>query len=195
MIPLRTPLLQTLLIVCILLAAGCAGQAGIGTHQENATSTIVDPPGAIITPEKSSEEILLALKKYRENLTFPRNKIPESLLQITDPDYPRSGYLLTPEKARAQMITSRHLISADTAIKRFNRTNAPGQVKGDKVFLTLYVYPNTTTHILDPVVTNISNRKEGFHWVEAWVDVNSLETVAALDGVRGMELVEYAEHS
>lgn len=93
------------------------------------------------------------------------------------------------------MIASRHLLPADQAMKRFNLTNATGRVFGDQIFLTIYVYPNTSTYILDPIVTNMSNRKEKFHFVEAWVDVNNLEKLATMDGVQGMELVEYAEHS
>ena len=195
MTPLRVTLALLLILMAVLMAAGCAGNKNVPTHSENnsVTSTIPITSGNAISEEKSNQYYVLALKLYRQNLTYPRNRIPENVLQLTDPDFPQDR--ATRELGRAQLIASRHLIPADQAIKRFNLTNTAGQVFGDQVFLTIYVYPNTSTHILDPVVTNISNRKEIFHGVEAWVDVNNLEKLAAMDGVSYMQLVDYAEHS
>ena len=140
-----------------------------------------------------TKDKVLALKQYRENLTWPRNRIPETVLQVTDPAFPETS--ITREQAREQMIASRHLLPADQAIQRFNLTNTSGTVIGDQVFLTIYVYPNTSTYTLDPLVTSMSNRKEKYHFAEAWVDVSNLERLAASESVRGMELVEYIEHS
>lgn len=175
----------------------CSASRGWGQSTANETSTIMmsipSSPATMNNNAKTNEEMVLALKLYRENLTYPRNRIPENILLVTDPAFPEIS--ITREQARADLIASRHLLPADDAISRFNLMNTPGQALGDQVFLTVYVYPNTSTHILDTVVTNISNRKEIFHVVEAWVDVKNLEKLASMDGVRGMKLVEYADHS
>ena len=102
---------------------------------------------------------------------------------------------MTTEQVKAQLVAEHHLITAEKAKIRFNTTLVNGQPIGDQVFLTIYVDPNVSTHILDPVATEITNRKEELHGVEAWVDVNNLEKLAALNGVREMKLVDIAEHS
>ncbi len=184
-----------LVMVAVLLVAGCTGNNNVPTQSENNSLTSTIPISSVnaISEEKSDQYYVLALKLYRQNLTYPRNRIPENVLQITDPDFPQTR--ATRELGRVQMIASRHLIPADQAIKRFNLQNTTTQIIGDQVFLTIYVFPNTTTHILDPVVTNMSNRKEELHGVEAWVDVNNLEKLAAMKGVEEMKLVDYAEYS
>ena len=197
MTPFRVAFALVLVMVAVLLAAGCAQLAGNekSTLSETTavTGTIPVSSGPSFVNARSDEEMVHALKMYRENLTYPRNRIPENILQVTDPTFPETE--ITREQAREQMIESRHLVPGDQAIKRFSLTNTPGKIIGDQVFLTIYVYPNTPTDILDMVVTNMSNRKGQFHMVEAWVDVGNLEKLAAMDGVRGFHLVEYAEYS
>jgi hypothetical protein len=188
---IRVTLALMLMMAVVLLAAGCAGNVADEIPAKNGspplTMTVPVSSETIHAKITSNAEMVIALRMYRNNLTYPRNKIPENILQVTDPVFP--SYLNSTETAKAQRIASRHLIPSHQVIERFNLQNNTERSIGDQVFLTIYVYPNTTTHILDPFITNVSNRKEGFHGVEAWVDVNNLEKMAALDGVRGMQFV------
>lgn len=193
----RVVVVMLLVVGAVVLAAGCSGNI---SEKEPAGNEIPVIPsitavstGQVKTDTNSNEEMIQPLLLYRQNLTYPINKIPKNLLQITDPNFPELDF--TREQARAQLITQRHLLPPDAAIKRFNLTNSSGQILGDQVFLTIYVFPGNSTHILDPVVTIVTNRKEGFHGVEAWVDVSNVEKIAAMDGVRSLQFVEFADHS
>jgi hypothetical protein len=152
------------------------------------TQTII-PETTEMSPAAYSQalsEYFRILKLYHENMTSFRRKLPDSLLVITDPDCPRGVW--TPKHVYSDLRISNYLIPAEKAIARFNLTNRTGQVLGDQIILTIHVYPNTSTHILDAVVTNISYRKENYHLVEAWVDMNYLDNLAALEGVQDITL-------
>jgi hypothetical protein len=101
--------------------------------------------------------------------------------------------MTTPEQVRDLLIVTKRLIPAEQAAAKFNSTT--GQALGDQVFLTIYLYPNSSTYILDPFATKITSRIEKYHFVEAWVDVNNLMILAARNEVKGIELVDIAEHS
>ncbi|MFA5269573.1 MAG: hypothetical protein WC379_16530 [Methanoregula sp.] len=174
-----------LAMVAVLLAAGCSN----GYNSQEPDKEIVAIPLTSSIPTKNP---MTSLDLYRQNLTFPRNKIPENVLQITDPDFPDLG--IPQERIRSNAIASHHLIAAEDAKKRFNITSDNGQPVGDQVFLTIYVHSNTSTHVLDPFVTEVTNRKEQFHGIDAWIDVNNVERLAALDQIRGIQLAEFMEH-
>jgi len=175
-----------LMIVALLLTAGCSSPP--------VDTPVSDTTQVTMTPEtKTTYDPMSALRSYRQNLTFPRNKIPENVLQITDPAFPELE--ISRERVRSDRVASHHLITAENAKTRFNTTTISGQLVGDQVFLTVYVYPNASTHVLDPFVTEVTNRKEQFHGIEAWVDVSNVEKLAALDQVRRIGFTEFAEHS
>ena len=48
----------------------------------------------------------------------------------------------------------------------------------------IYVKPGYSTHIIDPYVYEVPNRDEENNFAVAWVDINKLDTVAAVEGVR-----------
>ena len=46
------------------------------------------------------------------------------------------------------------------------------------------VKPGYSTHIIDSLAFEVTDRDEGNHLAVAWVDVQNLETLASLEGVR-----------
>jgi len=191
MTPLRSAFAPLLLVVCVLLATGCAGDSG----ERNVTPVSSVP---IQTKEVTYYDDVAfknPVTAWQANLTYPWTKVAYNILVFIDPGYPVFTHGMTREQTKQMYIEFRQAIPADEAIKRFNLTNTKDRSIGDHVFLIIYVYPNTSTYILDPYVTVMSGRYEKWHAVDAWVDVNNLERLASLDGVQHLEFVEYAEHS
>jgi hypothetical protein len=191
MTPPRTTLALLLLVKTVLLAAGCIS----GSVGGNVT---IPSPNTVETKEITYYDDIAfkdPMTAWRANLTYPWTKIAPNILVFIDPGYPVSMHGNTGEQLKQIWIRSRVAIPADEGITRFNLTNKTGHTVGEHVFVTIRVYPNSSTHILDPFVTQITSRQEELHGVETWVDVNNLEYLAALDGVRDMKFVEYGEHS
>jgi hypothetical protein len=156
---------------------------------EHAAGNISLVPSQTKTPVGSLSPLAL----YRQNLIYPKNRIPENILQIIDPDFPELG--ISREQIRSDRIASNLLITSENAKKQFNTTIINGQPIGDQIFLTIYINPNASTHVLDPLVTEVRNRDEEFHIIDSWVDFNNVEKIAALDQVRGMQLADAIGHS
>jgi hypothetical protein len=186
MIGFRMTFALAFVLVALLLAAGCSSPS--------IDTPVSSPAQVTLTSEtKTTSNPMSALQSYRQNLTFPRNKIPENVLQITDPGFPELE--ISRERVRAGRIASHLLITAERAKTRFNTTMISGQPIGDQVFLTIYVFPDSSTHVLDPFVTEVTHRKEQFHGIDAWVDANNVEKLAALEQVRSIGYTEVAGHS
>jgi hypothetical protein len=118
------------------------------------------------------------------NLSFPRTKINYEVLVFEDPDYPIYVHSGETRKTTMGCYYYDRAVPADQAAARFNITNTSGKPVGDQLYLSIRLYPNSSTHIVDPYVTQIKARDEEWHLVNAWVDVNNLDSLAALDGVR-----------
>jgi hypothetical protein len=197
MTPLRTSLILLLLVLVVMLAAGCAGQVGDGKSVADVTTSVTTtmpvPSGTMDAITKSNEEMVLALKIYRENLTSPCKKIPEDLLKLTDPNYPKTGN--TPAETRAFLISTNEMIPAEQAISRLSINNTTGHPVGDQVYLIIKVNSSESTHIVDPAITSLIGRYEESHAITAWVDINNLEKLAGIDGFDKMKVNVPPEHS
>lgn len=93
------------------------------------------------------------------------------------------------------MISDHTLIRAEQAVTQFGMNSTTGHPIGDQVYLIIHVNPSVSTHIVDPEVTSVISRGEEFHAVAAWVDVNNLEKLAGIDGVKEIKVNVPPEHS
>jgi PKD repeat protein len=175
-------------------SSGCEGQNNkLNNSKDRSANTTSSTGTTQISQADAMSDYFQILKLYHKNMTSYRKKLPDSLLVIADPDCPKGMW--TPEWVYSDLRVSHYLIPANKAIARFNLTKSTGQVIGDQIILTIHVYPNTSTHFLDSVVTNITWRKENYHLVEAWVDMNNLDKLAALEGVQNISIPLYPSHS
>jgi len=179
-----------------LVSAGDNTSASI--NNSNSSPVLMYPaipaPAANTTIVPSTtEDPFLILDRYENNLTPLQKRITTALLPLIDPNYPKIGMPL--DQYRTMLINDRHLVPADQAVARFNISNTSGNPVGDQVFLAISVYPNSSTHILDTLVTKIHARSEELHGIEAWVDTNNLGKIASLSSVRNMKFVDYASHN
>jgi hypothetical protein len=65
-----------------------------------------------------------------------------------------------------------------------SQTTSLNLPSGKLAYVYVYVKPGYSTHIIDSSVYEVENRDENYHIAVAWVDVEALETLAALEGVR-----------
>ncbi len=62
-------------------------------------------------------------------------------------------------------------------------TSSAGKTpSGELIYVYIYVKPGYSTHIIDPYVYEVPNRDEENNFAVAWVDINKLDTVAAVEG-------------
>jgi len=196
-----------LLVTAVLLTAGCTGQTVDGNGGGNISAQPVENgySGAIVTSAETlntnSKEALSPIDRinqYEASLSPAQQKIPSSLQQIIYPDYPavvdpKTG--MTPARIRDSMISNHQMIPADQAITKFNISNTTRQPVGDQVHMYIYVNASLSTDIIDSVVTSVAGRDEKNHIVVAWVDMNNLEKLAGINGVKSMSIVNPPELS
>ena len=187
---IRVTLALMLVMVAVLLTAGCAGQQSFGIGKSVGNETLA---GTINANAKSNEEIVLALKMYRENLTYPRNKIPDNLLQIIDPSFPKN--IVSVDELKQFMILSNQLIPADQAGTKFNLSNKSGNPPGDQVHLIIHLNSTAPLQLIDPIATSVIIRDAESHVVVVWIDVRNLDALVSMEGVKRIELVVPPEHS
>jgi hypothetical protein len=80
------------------------------------------------------------------------------------------------------------LIPAGEAPAKFSITGSVDRPVGDQVHVTIQLKTYSSTAAIDPYVTQVTNRDEAFHSAVAWVDVNRLRDLAAIDDVRTISL-------
>jgi hypothetical protein len=180
-----------LLAGAMLLAAGCVLAPGEG-DPTSVSSGHIQSKEITYYDDITFKDPVVA---WQSNLTYPWKKVASNVLVFIDPGYPIYVHGNTREQLKEFHILTGVAISAENATTRFNLTNPSGHVIGDHLFLTIHVFPNSSTHIVDPYITEENARIEELHGVEAWVDVNNLERLAGLDGVESIRFVVRAEHS
>jgi len=57
------------------------------------------------------------------------------------------------------------------------------------VYVYIWVKPGYSTHIIDSFVSEVPNRDEDNHLAVAWTDVQNLDTLASVAGVRAIQEV------
>jgi hypothetical protein len=120
-------------------------------------------------------------------------KLSTELRQLLDARLIPSGQ--TPEQFRDLMQRKNLILPAKEVASRLNISGLADRTWNDHVPVYIYLTPATQTQVVDPYVTVVINRKEQYHVVVAWVDITSLEKLAALKGVRAIRPIEPPEFS
>ena len=108
-------------------------------------------------------------------------KLSYQLLQLTDSQY------LLPDMSRNELIDQmkeqRQIAEAPVL------NNANGSSSGLNVYVYVKLKEGSTPGILSKYVSKIEDQDMDYNLVTAWVDVNSLKSLAALDAVQGIQEV------
>ena len=60
---------------------------------------------------------------------------------------------------------------------------------GNLVYVYISTQPGYSTHIVDPLVVDVTDRDEDNHLAVGWVDIQKLEILASVEGVRNIREV------
>jgi len=131
-------------------------------------------PISITVTTSSNNDLSVQLNSYRNNLTYYQKKIPNEILEITDPNYPKTG--MSPESIKAVMVNS-------------------NQLRGNQVYLIIHLKPTASLHNIDSIASSIPNRNEEFHSLVAWIELKNVSVLASMDEVVSIKLVVPPAHS
>jgi hypothetical protein len=113
---------------------------------------------------------------------------------LTDSEKKLSSALLMQTSASRQAVSPvvKESFESSVRIKNVPVTSGSGGLQvpsgylpsGKLVYVYVYVKPGYSTHIIDSSVNEVTNRDENYHIAVAWVDIQALEQLASLEGVR-----------
>lgn len=141
----------------------------IQTSSESQYAVEILPGGELETMESKKTE-----------LSPVQKKLSTDLLQLVNENFLLPGQTLDAVKKQMQ------------ELKQFRPAGAvctTGEVSGDMVYVYIYLNPTASTSIIDPYACEVDGRDEENNIAVAWVEVNNLEALAALEGVRSIRPV------
>jgi hypothetical protein len=180
-----------LVMVAVLLAAGCVGpdigkkSTALPGNNASITPTFTQIP-TLSVDQIGKSAAIAPFQRYKDNMTEWQRKLPTQLLQIIDPNFPKTGN--TPEEVKALMSKRYQLLYADEAIRQFDIQNTSSQPVGDHIYVRIYRNSSASMQILDSYITKINDR-DPKGAIVAWVDLNKIEKVASLQEVTGVDIV------
>ncbi|MFA5267083.1 MAG: hypothetical protein WC379_03855 [Methanoregula sp.] len=168
--PVYAAVALVLVMVAVLLAAGCVSQ----------------PETENISPEKKvpavsytiSSDLSASEVAYLNNLTPAQRKIPVKLLQIIDPNYPEFSRHFTMSN-----LVSYYFFPAENASLIFNISEKQARGHGGELLCEVSLTPSASSDVIDPIATRVDGKNERTHIVVAWIGLNELQDVASVPEV------------
>jgi len=180
-----------LIIVCFLFLAGTVGAAGntdtvTGSLPENnATNPTPVRPYTINDPNTSDISVVQpTILSQKENLTESERKLSSRLLSETSVS---PGVSIQNQKVSGPGLLTKTLRTND--ISTAQNTVQEKVSSGNLAYVYISLKPGYSTHIVDSLVADITDRDEDNHLVTGWVDIQNLLALAGLDGVRNIREV------
>jgi len=122
-----------------------------------------------------------SVQGIKDSMTISQEKLSSDLLQLTDQRFLPAGT---------------NLQSYAETMKNMNqfRSNGTGTlnaeaIRAGEVYIYIYLQPDVSAEILNPLVTTITDTDESNHMVVAWVKVKNIENIASLEGVKSIQSV------
>ena len=116
----------------------------------------------------------------KQTLSEAEQKLSSAVLRLTDSKYLPEG--LTMDKLIDQMKKQKQISEMKTP-------NSDGSESGQSVYVYIQLKKGGSMKAIDPYVTKIENKDESAGLAAAWVDINSLTDLAALDDVQSVREV------
>ncbi|MFA6409943.1 MAG: S8 family serine peptidase, partial [Gammaproteobacteria bacterium] len=115
------------------------------------------------------------------NLSEPKKKLGTDLLKLIDNSF------LLPNQNRAQVISQmkglKQFVASGDSVATIDK-RVTNKTHNDLVYVYINLKPTVQTSIIDSLVWKVTDRDEKNHLVVALVDVNKLEALASLSGVK-----------
>jgi hypothetical protein len=189
MTPSRVMFALVLMMVAVLLAAGCTSMTDVSPQNGTASGTGAAIPTTATMLRKFTppQDHATAMRLYQGNLSHAQSKIPDDLRKVIDPAYP----LGTDSRPliRNYMISAQQLILADEAATAgFSTPMFSGRPVGNQVHLVIHINPSASLKIVNPYLSKREVYDQNSHTVVAWVDQQDLEQLAAMDEVTALQM-------
>jgi hypothetical protein len=121
------------------------------------------------------------IENLKKNMPESRKKISSDLLPLMDPVFLSNEQEISFYKK--QMKKNNNFIGAGES--NFNKNSNTG----DMVYIYIYLKSAQDIFSIDSMVVNVTDRDQKNRCVAAWVEVKKLESLAALDRIRGISSV------
>ena len=181
-----------ILLFCITIVNAASDEGNPGVNSQNRTDIpIINQPVTSTTPEDAQHKLatIEGIQSYKENETYWQRKISSDLLQVIDPLSPPSG--MTQEQRKDAMQKMMQLIPANNVAGKLNISPELNQTFGDAVLVGITVKESWSSHIIDPFIIKIVDQDEQYpRYVAAWIELNNIESIAKLDGVMKVNLLD-----
>ena len=204
MTPLRVTLALMLVIVVVVLAAGCAE----GPHEEKNVTIFpillteishgnisdIHRNGSpynvptLVYGDEARKNILLQIAPnlvYEQNMAEWKKKLSISLVILIDPNYPADKN--SRQFIRDQLICFNTILSPEKAVIKLNITNSPGETGGEYVHANIILNQSAPTGVVDQYLRKIEQRYS--NEVIGWVELMNIEKIATLKDVQRIELI------
>ncbi|MFZ3011410.1 MAG: immunoglobulin-like domain-containing protein [Minisyncoccia bacterium] len=126
------------------------------------------------------------LSNKKQNLSESKKKLGTDLLRLID-----SNFLL-PNQNRTQVISEmkglKQFVASADSVKTVDK-RVTNKIHNDLVYVYVNLQPTTSTFVIDSIAWKVTDRDEKNHLAVALVEVNKLETLASLKGVKSVSLV------
>jgi hypothetical protein len=189
-----------IVMVAVLLAAGCTDQTDernvtIGSEKSHSNAPDPDvknfPSSAptLVYGDEAHKNLLLHTAPnmvYEQNMAEWKKKLPISLVELIDPDYPVDEK--SRQFTRANLICYNAILPPEKAAIKFNATNSSAENYGEYVIVNIILNQSAQTRAVDPYVQKIEQRTP--YVVTGWVELmNNIEKIASLSEVQRIDLV------
>jgi len=121
------------------------------------------------------------LENLKKNISESRKKISSDLLPLMDPIFLLDKQDINSYKN--QLKESKNFIGAGES------SYLKDSKKGDMVYIYIYLKSPQDIYSIDSMVVKVTDRDQSNSFVTAWVEVNKLDSLAALDRIRGISTV------
>lgn len=190
----------TMVVLAILFAGLLCMPAVTADQVKQNTSQIVNTTPHIelisvsqtLTPNPDQKAKLSAIQQlvqYKANKTPAQGKISDDLLYLIDPNYPELGNTRDEKKKTWHDYFHAFLYSAE-AKNKFGQNNS-GNASGELAHVVIQVKPSTSIQEISPYLTNITSYYSGDTLLTAWVDLNSLPSLASDKNVMSIDFFQY----
>ena len=154
------------------------------------TKTLSNNGGANLNKTNSQSQDIKSLSsdffKLKQNLSEPKKKLGTDLLRLID-----NGFLL-PNQSRAQIVSQmkglKQFVAKADSVKTIDK-RVVNKTHNDLVYVYVGLNSTTQTSAIDSLVWKVTDRDEKNHLAVALVEVNKLEALASLSGVRSVSSI------
>ncbi len=201
--PVRAAVALCFVLVAVLLAAGCTAR----TDERNVTivsdlqtekshSITLDPEvnnvpssaPALVYGDEARKNLLLHSAPnmaYEQNMTEWKKKLPTSLVELIDPNYPID------EKTRQftmdELVCFKIILLPGKAATKLHLTNSSEENSGESVHVNIVLNQSVPTRAVDPYMQKIEQRTS--YEITGWVELMNIEKIASLSEVQRIDLI------